>query len=39
MYIAAYLKRETNHQIEILDTQVEKMNYKQIKERKNYLLY
>jgi len=33
MYIAAYLKKETNHQIEILDTQVERLNYDQIEDR------
>lgn len=32
MYIAGYLEKETNHQIEILDTQVERLNYDQIKE-------
>ena len=32
MYIAAYLEKETNHQVEILDTQVEQLNYEQIKE-------
>lgn len=32
MYIAGYLEKNTNHQIEILDTQVEQLNYKQINE-------
>lgn len=33
MYIAAYLEKETNHQVEILDTQVERLTYEQIEER------
>ena len=33
MYIAAYLQQETEHQIEILDTQVEKLTYEQIGEK------
>jgi radical SAM superfamily enzyme YgiQ (UPF0313 family) len=32
MYIAAYLEKETNHRVEILDTQVERMDYNQLKE-------
>lgn len=31
MYIAACVERYTDHQIEILDTQVEKMNYEEMK--------
>ena len=33
MYIAAYLEKETNHKVEILDTQVERLNYGKIKEK------
>jgi radical SAM superfamily enzyme YgiQ (UPF0313 family) len=32
MYIAAYLEKETNRRVEILDTQVERMDYNQLKE-------
>lgn len=33
MYLAAYLERETNHQVEILDSQIEQLNYKQLKQK------
>ena len=39
MYIAAYLKKETNHQIEILDTQVERLNYDQIEDRGSMIVF
>lgn len=32
MYVASYAKKNTDHQIEILDTQVERMDYNQIEE-------
>jgi len=32
MYIAGYLEKETSHQVEILDAQVEQLSYNQIKE-------
>lgn len=32
MYIAGYLEKETNHQVEILDSQVERLSYSQLKE-------
>lgn len=32
MYIAAYLEKYTNHQIEILDSQVEQMDYSELEE-------
>lgn len=31
MYIGAYLEKNTDHQVEILDTQVEQLNYNQLK--------
>jgi radical SAM superfamily enzyme YgiQ (UPF0313 family) len=33
MYLAAYLKKNTNHQVGILDCHVEKLDYAQIKEK------
>jgi radical SAM superfamily enzyme YgiQ (UPF0313 family) len=33
MYIAAYLENETNHEVQILDTQVEKLNYTEIENK------
>lgn len=33
MYLASYAKKYSNHEIEILDTQVEELNFEQIKER------
>lgn len=32
MYIAGYLKKHSNYQVEILDSQVEQINYNQLKE-------
>lgn len=32
MYIAGYLEKETNHQVEILDAQVEQLSYNQVKQ-------
>ncbi len=32
MYVASYAKKNTDHQIEVLDTQVERMDYDQIEE-------
>lgn len=32
MYIAGYLRKHTNHQVEILDTQVEQINYIRLEE-------
>ena len=33
LYLAAYLQKNSEHQVEILDCQVEELNYKQIKEK------
>ena len=33
MYIAAQIEKETNHQVEILDAQVDELSYEQLKKK------